>query len=195
MTLGLQGVESVYNSDIIKKASDILSAIGNEILKIGEAVTQIESNSLEFADVVEMLSKKIDGLSDEFAEIKREIKDDTLDIDGFVKMTEELEKYKENLKQLDERAKSKKQIESAFKKAMRERNDILLEQFNAYKLEIQKINESQNELKITIDFKGDRDNFKSQMKTDFRGSGISEDEIISLIFIPSHNIQSSISST
>lgn len=101
-------------------------------------------------------------------------KDDTLDIDGFVKMTEELEKYKENLKQLDERAKSKKQIESAFKKAMRERNDILLEQFNAYKLEIQKINESQNELKITIDFKGDRDNFKSQMKTDFRGSGISE---------------------
>ena len=121
-----------------------------------------------------MLSKKIDGLSDEFAEIKREIKDDTLDIDGFVKMTEELEKYKENLKQLDERAKSKKQIESAFKKAMRERNDILLEQFNAYKLEIQKINESQNELKITIDFKGDRDNFKSQMKTDFRGSGISE---------------------
>ena len=174
VTLGLQGVESIYNSDIIKKASDILSAIGNEILKIGEAVTQIESTSLEFADVVEMLSKKIDGLSDEFAEIKREIKDDTLDIDGFVKMTEELEKCKENLKQLDERAKSKKQIESAFKKAMRERNDILLEQFNAYKLEIQKINESQNELKITIDFKGDRDNFKSQMKTDFRGSGISE---------------------
>ena len=172
--IGLQGVESIYNSDIIKKASDILSAIGNEILKIGEAVTQIESTSLEFADVVEMLSKKIDGLSDEFAEIKREIKDDTLDIDGFVKMTEELEKCKENLKQLDERAKSKKQIESAFKKAMRERNDILLEQFNAYKLEIQKINESQNELKITIDFKGDRDNFKSQMKTDFRGSGISE---------------------
>lgn len=36
-------------------------------------------------------------------------------------MTEELEKYKENLQQLDERAKSKKQIESAFKKAMRER--------------------------------------------------------------------------
>ena len=173
-TASMVFVESIYNSDIIKKASDILSAIGNEILKIGEAVTQIESTSLEFADVVEMLSKKIDGLSDEFAEIKREIKDDTLDIDGFVKMTEELEKCKENLKQLDERAKSKKQIESAFKKAMRERNDILLEQFNAYKLEIQKINESQNELKITIDFKGDRDNFKSQMKTDFRGSGISE---------------------
>ena len=98
----------------------------------------------------------------------------TLDIDGFVKMTEELEKHKENLKQLDERAKSRKQIESMFKKAVRERNDILLAQFNAYKLEIQKINESQSELNITIDFKGDRESFKSQMKADFRGSGISE---------------------
>ena len=47
-----------------------------------------------------------------FSLLEREIKDDTLDIDGFVKMTEELEKYKENLKQLDERAKSKKQIET-----------------------------------------------------------------------------------
>lgn len=51
-------MESIYNSDIIKKASDILSAIGNEILKIGESVTQIESTSLEFADVVEMIIEK-----------------------------------------------------------------------------------------------------------------------------------------
>lgn len=69
-------MESIYNSDIIKKASDILGTIGNEITKIGEAVTQIESNSSEFAGVMEELLKKIDGLSDEFAEIKREIQDD-----------------------------------------------------------------------------------------------------------------------
>ena len=29
--------------------------------------------------------------------LKEKFKDDTLDIDGFVKMTEELEKYKESL--------------------------------------------------------------------------------------------------
>lgn len=59
VTLGLQGVESIYNSDIIKKASDILGTIGNEITKIGEAVTQIESNSSEFAGVMEELLKKL----------------------------------------------------------------------------------------------------------------------------------------
>ena len=174
VALSLQGVESIYNPDVIKKASNILSVIGNEIAKIEMAVAKIESSSSEFESVLAELSKKMESLSDEFAEIKREIQDDTLDIDGFVKMTGELEKYKENLQQLDERAKSRMQIETAFKKATRERNDILLEQFNAYKDEIQKINESQSELKITIDFKGDRESFKTQMKSDFRGSGISE---------------------
>ena len=100
--------------------------------------------------------------------------DDTLDIDGFVKMTEELEKYKDNLQQLEDRAKSRKQIETAFVKAARERNDVLLAMFKAYELEIQRINESQSELKITIDFKGDRENFKEQMRQDFRGTGISD---------------------
>lgn len=91
MTLALQGVKSTYNSDIIKRTSDILNAVENETTKIGEIVTQMKNNSLEFAGVMEGLSKK-DGLSDEFAEIKREIQDDTLDIGGFVKMTEKVEK-------------------------------------------------------------------------------------------------------
>ena len=49
-----------------------------------------------------------------------------------------------------------------------------MELFNAYKGEIQKINESQSELKITIDFKGDREDFKAEMKKDFKGSKITD---------------------
>lgn len=130
--------------------------------------------STKFSDVISELTERINGLADEFAEIKREIHDDTLDIDGFVKMTAELEKYKDVLQQLEERAESKAQIESAFRKASRERNNKLLSLYDAYKAEIQKINNIQNELRIDIEFKGDRESFKAQMKTDFRGSGISD---------------------
>lgn len=166
--------ESIYNPDIIEKARDILYAINNNISKIGEVITWIENNALEFEVVIAQLSKRIENLSDEFAEIKREIQDDTLDSDEFVKMTEKLEKYKEEIQRLEERAKSSTQIESVFKKAARERTDKLLEVFNAYKREIQKINMTQNELEISIEFKGDRENFKTHMKSDFRGSGISD---------------------
>ncbi|WP_281691835.1 TrlF family AAA-like ATPase [Cloacibacillus porcorum] len=180
LSISLQKINSNYNPDIIEKAVNILSLIGGEIAKIGEAIAQIENYRSEFIEVITELSAKIDSLADEFAEIKREIQDNTLDIDGYVKMTAELEKYKETLQQLEGRAKSKEQIESAFKKAARERNDTLLSQFRAYQDETQKINETQSELRISIDFKGDREGFKSQMKSDFRGSGISDSKYQSL---------------
>lgn len=100
ISLSLQDVKSEYNSDIIEKAVCILALIGDEITKIGEAISHIENSSLEFSSLMTELSSKIDSLADEFAEIKREIKDDTLDVDGYVKMTEELETYKEMLRQL-----------------------------------------------------------------------------------------------
>ena len=48
-------------------------------------------------DIISRLKEQTDSLADEFAEIKREIKDETLDVDSFVKMTAELQKTKEKL--------------------------------------------------------------------------------------------------
>ena len=170
----LHEYSSEYNRDLLEKATSILKLIDLQMSQIRQSISQAEIYSSHFSDIINSLTDRIDGLADEFAEIKREIHDDTLDVDGYVKMTAELEKYKETLLQLEDRAKSKIQIENAFKKAVRERNDILLLQFEAYKAETEKINSIQNELRIDIEFKGDREGFKAQMKTDFRGSGISE---------------------
>lgn len=46
--------------------------------------------------------------------------------------------------------------------------------YNAYKAETERINQSQTELRIEITFKGDREGFKSQLKNDFKGTGISD---------------------
>lgn len=50
-------------------------------------------------------------------EIKREINDESLDVDAFVTMTADLERYKNQLKALEEKATSRAKIEMAFKKA------------------------------------------------------------------------------
>lgn len=76
--------------------------------------------------------------------------------------------------QLNNESKSKAKIQAAFSKAIRQRTDILLEVFNAYKEETERINNSQDEIKIEIVFKGDREGFKTQLKSDFRGSSISD---------------------
>lgn len=46
--------------------------------------------------------------------------------------------------------------------------------FNAYKAEINRINSSQTELQISIGFKGDKNAWIGQLRTAFKGTGISE---------------------
>lgn len=170
----LDGYSSDFNKDIFGDVSIVLSSIDAQLAQIGSCIVEIEKQRSGMDDLISRLKERIDSLADEFAEIKREIKDDTLDVDSFVKMTAELQKTKEKLKQLSEEASSKSKIEASFTKATRERNEALLATYNAYKAETERINQNQTELKIEITFKGDREGFKAQLKNDFRGTGISD---------------------
>ena len=170
----LDGYSSDFNEDIFEDVSAVLSQIDSQLTQIGSCIAEIENQYGSMGDIISRLKERTDSLADEFAEIKREIKDETLDVDSFVKMTADLQSVKEKLKQLSEEASSKSKIEAAFTKATRERNDTLLKTYNAYKAETERINQNQTELRIEIAFKGDREKFKSQMKNDFRGTGISD---------------------
>lgn len=170
----LDGYSSDFNKDIFGDVSIVLSSIDTQLAQIGSCIVEIEKQRSGMDDLISRLKERIDSLADEFAEIKREIKDDTLDVDSFVKMTAELQKTKEKLKQLSEEASSKSKIEASFTKATRERNEALLATYNAYKAETERINQNQTELKIEITFKGDREGFKAQLKNDFKGTGISD---------------------
>lgn len=170
----LDGYSSDFNKDIFEDVSVVLSLVDDQLTLIGSCISEIEKQHSGMEDLISCLKERADSLADEFAEIKREIKDETLDVDSFVKMTAELQQTKEKLKQLSEEASSKTKIEASFTKAMRERNDALLATYNAYKAETEHINQNQTELRIEITFKGDREGFKSQIKNDFKGTGISD---------------------
>ena len=170
----LDGYCSDFNKDILDDVSAVLSLIDAQLTQIGSCIAEIEKQSSCMKDIISHLKERTNSLADEFAEIKREIKDETLDVDSFVKMTAELQKTKEKLKQLSEEASSKSKIEASFTKAIRERNDALLTTYNDYKAETDSINQNQTELRIEITFKGDREGFKSQLKNDFKGTGISD---------------------
>lgn len=170
----LDGYSSDFNKDIVEDVATVLSLIDGQLTQIGSCIAEIEKQRSGMEELISRLKARADSLADEFAEIKREIQDETLDVDSFVKMTTDLQKTKEKLKQLSEETASKSKIEASFTKAARERNDVLLATYNAYKDETERINQNQTELRIEITFKGDLEGFKSQMKSDFRGTGISD---------------------
>ncbi len=172
----LDGYNSEFNNEIFNEVFTALSLIDSQILQISLSVSEIKKQYDDIESLILCLKERTNNLADEFAEIKREIKDETLDVDSFVKMTTELEKNIEKLKQLNEEVSSKSKIEAKFTRLIRERNDALLMTYDAYKAETERINQNQNELKIEIKFKGDREGFKTQMKIDFKGTGISENK-------------------
>ena len=151
-----------YNVTIISRAQEILSSIDEQLNDIGGAIEKILTYEKDFDSVIQGLKDEISKLSDEFAAIKRDIKDDTLDADTYVQLSNELVKTEEKLKVLTEKSNSRKIIESAFKEAARQGNNLLQEQFCNYEKEIKRINDSQNKLHIEITFKGDRDAFKKK---------------------------------
>lgn len=170
----LEDYESEYNSDLIDAGKKFLGLIDEELIMIKNSIQSIQARENDFSKIIQNLDEGIHALSDEFAEIKREIKDESIDADTFVQLTANMEKTKVKIKLLKEKEKSRSTIEESFAKAAKERNAILQQIFQAYQAEIEHINDNQEALRIEIFFKGNREEFKARLKNDFRGSGISD---------------------
>lgn len=166
--------KSEYNSDLFLKLVQIVSSINVLLDNIKKSIEQISEQKDATIDVLKQLEMIIDSLTEEFAAVKREIQDSTIDTDAFTEMKLQLLESKENHSKLSDVLKQKSDFEKIFLASVRQRNEDLNEAFRRYQEEAQKINNAQNELKIEIGFKGDKDSFKARIKTDFRGTGISD---------------------
>ena len=153
----------------LKNILDSINRISIEIKGIYESKNFLELEKKHFEG-------KFESLKEEFARIKREINDETLDPDNFVKYKKELDEVKENIKSLSKKNNSRKLCILNIRKSIRERNEILKEIFEKYENEIKKINESQNELQIKIEFKGNKNKFIKDLRNNFQGTGIKEEK-------------------
>lgn len=165
---------SKHNQDIVDQASVVLSHVNNSVATITASIETIGEDAQKLESIIATLDNRVDSLKEDFAAIKREIKDDEIDPDAFVQLSAQLRELAQKLEDLNEKSNSKKSIETALKQYISDRNDLLLKIFRAYVVEATKINETQNELNINITFKGQKENFKNELKRRLRGTGISE---------------------
>lgn len=161
--------ESLYNAELFKAASTILTALKSKLAHN------------DFSSVLKQLEEKIESLKDEFAEIKRQIGETELDVDAYSSLKTGLESTKAQIIDLRKKATSRDKLNSAFRTALRKRNELLLKEFHAYEAEVRAINESQPELIVEIIFKGDKDKFKDTLKSTFRGTSIKDSKYQALV--------------
>lgn len=165
---------SEYNSEIFMDIDTTLKKVLDSIDNISVEIKNIFNSKVELENYKDRLEKKFQSLKDEFASIKREINDDSLDPDSFVKYSSDLNKLEEEIKALCKKNKTRTALIASIKQSIVERDKVLKSIFNSYEDEVKKINGSQNELKIKIYFKGNKEKFKDDIKLKLKGTGVSE---------------------
>lgn len=168
--------KSEYNTELFQKIELILKDIVESFKKINCEIENVSTKELKLKELRIELENEIDSLKEEFANIKREINDEELDPDSYVKYNSELEKTVADIDKFTKRNNSRNSLSTEIRGLARKQNEMLNDVFNKYKNEIRKINESQRELKIKILFKGDKEKFKQDIKTKFKGTGITDNK-------------------
>lgn len=176
----LVGYTSKYNDDIFARVQTIVDLINSRISQISDIVTALEQDSNDLNQIQQELNMNIQALKDEFAKIKREINDDSLDLDSFEKYQKERASVIEQIAKHKLELVSKETIISEIKTIIRNRNEQLKAIFDEYLKETTKINESQSELQINILFKGDKNCLDQQLRSALKGSGLNDAKYKSL---------------
>ncbi len=124
---------------------------------------------------------KYDALKEEFSKIKREINLPNIQADDYVKYTKELDLTKAQLLELNKLSDKKKELESQLKQNLVSLQKLWHNEFEIIQEEIKKVNEDQDSIKIAVDFKGNKQDFKSYLKENLRGSNLRDNNIQSII--------------
>lgn len=172
--LSLENYVSQYNAEIFDEVANYIKEVNISLDSIISDINRLKQAYGGIEVVKEKLAEKIDSLKDEFAVIKRDIKDEQLDADSYVLYQKKLSANKEKIVKLEESLKSKEKLCSSIRGIFDQRNQLLRRNFAEYKNSIYEINQQQDQLFINIEFKGDKMAFKEKLISHFKGTGLSD---------------------
>lgn len=169
--------KSEYNTELFQKIKFTIEDIVESFEKINCEIDSISIKEMMLKGLERELETEINSLQEEFANIKREINDEELDPDSYVKYNSEFQKTSLDIDKFTKRNNSRNSLSTEIRDFIQKRNEMLNDVFQKYKHEIKKINETQSELKIKTTFKGDKERFKENIKVKFKGTGLTDNKI------------------
>ena len=171
--------KSKYNSEIFE---DINNGLNRIIIQMQSFEKIKENINKEIALLKQIQGKfitKKDGFIDEFEKIKREINQD-LNPDTYLKLNQDKAKIETSIKNFKDKLENINTTKARLNKNLKKRRELIMRVNSIYKDRIQKINESQDNIKITFVANGNKEKFIDDMKNLVRGSGIRGDIISKL---------------
>lgn len=165
---------SKQNETLFNHANAAFQSVKASFALLQEAANKAASGAKEFDAIIgEFESKRVE-MQEIFAKIKRELNSETVSPDSFLKLNHDLEMARLRLAELDKQEKRRVNLETALYRHLAELNDLWNEEFQVLKKEVERINNAQDKLQITISFKEQREMFLAKLKTSFKGTGIKD---------------------
>ncbi len=174
-------IESSANADLMNEFNDIFARIrrlpekGQRLLT--EARQELQSLREKFGE----LERRRDALREEFAAIERQLSTQLQQRDGvtvrpddFVRLNAELQKAKLAIEEVAKSKARKTAMQDELTMEMKRLSGLWHQEFKQIEAEIKKLNDSQNALHISAEYKGDKAAFLEQLKANARGSRLRE---------------------
>ena len=169
---------STTDIDAIKQHFEVFENLFRETKLIS---SKLSEENLKLQKMHQDFNVKYEALKEEFSEIKREINLPNIQADDYVKYTKELDLAKAQLSELNKLSNKKKEIETQLKQTLVLLQNLWHNEFEIVQEEIKKVNDDQDAIKITVDFKGNKQDFKNYLKGNLRGSNLRDSNIQAII--------------
>lgn len=170
--------ENTNDIDSIKQHFEVFETIFREAKSLS---SKLGSENSKLQKMHQDFNVKYEALKEEFSKIKREINLPNIQADDYVKYTKELDLTKAQLSELNKLSNKKKEIETQLKQTLVLLQNLWHNEFEIVQEEIKKVNDDQDAIKIAVDFKGNKQNFKSYLKENLRGSNLRDNNIQAIV--------------
>jgi chromosome segregation protein len=172
---------SKENTTDIDKIKQHLIVFEGIFLETKTISSRLVTENLTLETMHKSFNVKYEELKEEFSKIKRDINLPNIQADDYVKYTKELDLTKAQLSELEKLSKKKKELETQLKQTLVSLQKLWHNQFEIVQEEIKKVNDDQDSIKIAVEFKGNKQDFKSYLKENLRGSNLRDNNIQTII--------------
>lgn len=164
--------KSEENKELFLKADNLFKLITIEFNKLNEIKSNTVKYAVTFNDILQELKEKKESLKEDFAKIKREIDIPNLNPDNFLKLNRQVETSKIKLLEIKKAENKKIEFISSLNSKISELNNLWYEEYRILEKEVKRINEYDNSLSISVEYKDRKDKFFEKLQQIFKGSGI-----------------------
>lgn len=170
--------ENEIDINAIKKHFEAFESIFREV-KSSSSRLLAENSRLK--EKQQDFNIKYENLKIEFSKIKRELNLPSIQADDYLSCIKEFDITKAQLSELNRISNERKEKETQLNKTLSSLRNLWYEEFKIVEEEVHKVNDDQDSFEITVDFNGNREDFKSYLKDNFRGCNLRDHNIDAII--------------